>query len=262
MKVLSATSLTVTIASLAAVLVAGKDSDAASKHCPKNCVKELKQVCDQVEGILEAIPLLPAPLLDLVGTSICFPENADSSKDSLCPKKCKDDQLKKVCNYVDSILLDAKVPKFVRNVTDVAICTIGEMIPNQNDLVLEVGGKQKDQDTHNKHCPKDCDGKLVELCDDVVGIIDAIPLVPEYVSEIVGHSICFPKDSKPHDGNLCPKKCGGAERICQYVDQILIAVPQSPKFARNITDHMICAVAEHLPDQHNINRLRANAVLF
>jgi len=219
-----------------------------SKHCPKACTEEGAYICNAIEGVLEELQLLPEELLNNLGKAICEGEAvvekaAERRGESLCPTKCRDDELHKVCELVDDILAATPTPVFVRNVTDHTICAIGELIPKSDRLIqLRVTGK-KPAPKGNAHCPSNCADDLKPICEGVESILDPIPMIPEFVRSLVGHSICFPKDSGVSKDSFCPKDCSKKDevvKVCNYVDNILHDVPV-PAFVRNITDHAICA---------------------
>jgi len=63
------------------------------------------------------------------------------------------------------------------------------------------------QSQGNEHCPSNCDQDVKKICDKVVDILDEVPLVPDFVSSVVGDAICFPDDVEPNSDTLCPKGC-------------------------------------------------------
>jgi len=122
------------------------------------------------------------------------------------------------------------------------------------------------QSQGNEHCPSNCDQDVKKICDKVVDILDEVPLVPDFVSSVVGDAICFPDDVEPNSDTLCPKGCADSfftdfgddddkdlfKKACYYVDSILQDIPTVPVSIRNITDRAICAIGSMIPDSGTI----------
>uniref|UniRef100_A0A7S2X753 Uncharacterized protein n=1 Tax=Prorocentrum micans TaxID=2945 RepID=A0A7S2X753_PROMC len=113
--------------------------------------------------------------------------------------------------------------------------------------------EKKHNKQHDKHCPSNCGDNFVEMCDNLEGTLENVKWVPEFVLDIVGKGVCFPKKGvKPNEKTLCPKECGQGKgqtylRLCYYVDNILQSTPFVLPSVRNLTDHAICALADVIP---------------
>jgi len=243
-----------------------KRSEKHNRHCPSNCDEGLVGVCDNLENVLDEFKFIPELALDIVGKSVCFPsQNGKPSEKSLCPQQCGQDKdeknrLVRVCNYVDTILQSIpSLPTGIRNKTDHAICLLSnlESLPliTESMYYEQAQGKleKKHNKQHDKHCPSNCGDNFVEMCDNLEGTLENVKWVPEFVLDIVGKGVCFPKKGvKPNEKTLCPKECGQGKgqtylRLCYYVDNILQSTPFVLPSVRNLTDHAICALADVIP---------------
>lgn len=255
-----------TLATVAAIVSV---SAGANPHCPQNCVPVLAGVCDTVEGLLENVPVIKQRVpfvLEVVGRAICFPEDAKPVKGSLCPETCGKGEKSKevftrVCNYVDDILqATTGVPEKIRSMTDEAICAIADLIPSDEALAFAAVASHA-APKHDAHCPSNCMPEVVDLCDKVVEILENVPVVGKLpnIADLVGKAICFPSDTKPNAGNLCPKSCGKKgksadifTRVCHYVDNILQSTPGVSSKVRNITDIAICTIGSLIPSDEDL----------
>ena len=244
-------------------------SAGANQHCPQNCVPLLAGVCDTVEDLLQNVPVIKQRVpfvLEVVGRAICFPEDPAPVQGSLCPKTCgksekTSDMFTRVCNYVDDILqATTGVPKKIRSMTDEAICAIADLIPEDDALAL-AQTLAPPKPKHDPHCPANCMPEVVDICDKVVEILENVPVVGKLpnIADIVGKAICFPSDTKPDAGTLCPTSCGKSgkaanifPRVCHYVDNILQSTPGVSKKVRNITDIAICTIGSLIPSDEDL----------
>ena len=254
---------------LLAVTALATAASAGNPHCPQNCVPLLAGVCDTVEDLLQNVPVIKERVpfvLEVVGRAICFPEDPTPVKGSLCPKQCgkegkTGEMFTRVCNYVDDILqATTGVPEKIRSMTDEAICAIGDLIPDDEAMAFAAVAKPSPP-KHDAHCPANCMPLVADLCDKVVGMLENVPIVGKLpdVVDLVGKAICFPSNTQPNAGSLCPKTCGkGGEvadvftRVCHYVDNILQSTPGITPKVRNLTDIAICTIASLIPDKKDL----------